>query len=127
MLDTPHPVWGIMQVKITGTPAFMSLAVLKGKPHNKSTELESLFYSMLYAATHARLHWGQYSHQDAAAYDAKMLSLCVDTEFETNVLSRIDSQELCQAASRVRALFFQQCRYLSNVSSTAFISALRAE
>lgn len=129
MVDIQHPVWGFMQVNtpsyITGTPAFMALAVLRGKPQNESTELESLFYSMLYAATCARLHWGQYTHREAAAYDAKMLSMCIDTEFEANVLSRIGDSGLRQAATCVRALFFRQRHHLNDVSSTAFISALR--
>ena len=42
--------------RITGTPSFMALSVLKGKRQTVSSELESLFYSMLYAATSGALH-----------------------------------------------------------------------
>ncbi len=71
---------------ITGTPAFISL---KGQPQNESTELESLMYSMLYAATKGKLHWGAYLRTDSAARDAKVAAMSSGSEFEALVLSRI--------------------------------------
>jgi len=66
------------------------LAAVKGQPQNESTELESLLYSMLYAATKGRLHWGAYLHTDPRARDAKLAAMGVTSRSEAVVLSRID-------------------------------------
>ena len=72
----------------------MSLVVLSGQPQSKSTELESMLYSMLYAAIKGRSHWGAYLHTDSTAHDAKLVATVVDDEFETVVVSRIDDRLL---------------------------------
>jgi hypothetical protein len=109
---------------ITGTPAFMSLAVLKGQPQNESTELESLMYSMLYAATKGKLHWGACLHTDPAARDAKLAAMVVESEFEALVLSRIDDTLLKRIAKCLRALFFVSGRCLQGVQVKDFIAAI---
>lgn len=108
---------------ITGTPSFMALSVLKGKPQTVSSELESLYYSMLYAATSGALHWGQYSREESAAYDAKMASMLNAAECQAKVVARIHSAELVPIATRLRALFFEDGLYISNVTPELFISA----
>ena len=37
--------------EMTGTPLFMALSVAWGYPHTVSSDLESLFYSLLYIAS----------------------------------------------------------------------------
>ena len=101
----------------------MALSVLKSEPQTVSSDLESLFYSMLYAATSGALHWGQYSHEEAAAYDAKMASMLNAADFETKVVARIRSAELVPIATRLRALFFKDGVYNSNVTPASFIKA----
>jgi len=108
----------------TGTPAFMSLAVLSGQPQSESTELESLLYSMLFAATKGKLHWGAYLHTDSAARDVKLAAMVVDDEFESVVVSRIDDLSLKSVAKCVRALFFQDGKGLQGVQFKKFVAAI---
>ena len=102
----------------------MSLAVLRGQPQSESTELESLLYSMLYAATKGKLHWGAYLHTDSAARDAKLAAMVVDDEFESVVVSRIHDRLLKGVAKRLRALFFENGKYLQGVQFKKFIDAI---
>ena len=102
----------------------MSLAVLKGQPQNESTELESLMYSMLYAATKGKLHWGAYLHTDAAARDAKVAAMSSGSEFEALVLSRIDDALLKRIAKCLRALIFVNGECLQSVSVKDFVAAI---
>jgi len=102
----------------------MSLAVLKGQPQNESTELESLLYSMLYAATKGRLHWGAYLHTDPRARDAKLAATVVASRFEAVVLSRIDDTLLKCVAKRLRVLFFDRGECLQGVQVKDFIAAI---
>ena len=102
----------------------MSLAVLSGQPQSESTELESLLYSMLYAATKGKLHWGAYFHTDAAARDAQLAAMVVDDEFESVVVSRIDDHLLRCVARCVRALFFVSGKCLQDVQFKNFIAAI---
>lgn len=110
--------------EVTGTPAFLSLAVLSGQPQTESTELESLLYSMLYAATKGKLHWGAYLDTDSAARDAKLAAMVVDDEFESVVVSRIDDSLLRCVARCVRALFFVNGKRLRGVQSKNFVAAI---
>ena len=102
----------------------MSLAVLTGQPQSESTELESLLYSMLYAATKGKLHWGAYLHTDSAARDVKLAAMVVDDEFESVVVSRIDDLSLKSVAKCVRALFFQDGKRLQGVQFKKFVAAI---
>jgi len=100
------------------------LAALKGQPQNESTELESLLYSMLYAATKGRLHWGAYLHTDPRARDAKLAAMGVASRFEAVVLSRIDDTLLKRVAKCLRALFFVGGECLQGVQVKDFIAAI---
>jgi hypothetical protein len=108
----------------------MSLAVLKGQPQNESTELESLMYSMLYAATKGKLHWGAYLHTDSAARDAKVAAMSSGSEFEALVLSRIDDALLKRIAKCLRALFLSTenaCKvYQSKTLLLQYIKAMQS-
>jgi len=102
----------------------MSLAALKGEPQNESTELESLLYSLLCAATKGKLHWGAYLHTDPRARDAKLAAMGVASRFEAVVLSRIDDTLLKRVAKCLRALFFVGGECLQGVQVKDFIAAI---
>lgn len=102
----------------------MSLAILDGQPHSVCTELESLLYSMLYAATRGRLHWGAYLHTDCAARDAKLAAMAIDNETDSKVVSRIHDSLLKGVAKRLHALFFESGKCLQDVQCEDFIAAI---
>ena len=109
---------------ITGTPAFMSLAVLNDEPQRESTELESLLYSM-YATTGAKLPWGAYVQFGPVAYGMKEAAMFSDQSFKGEVLARIDDAGLRSTASSLRALFFSGGTYRQDVRSNDFIAAIQ--
>ena len=86
--------------------------------------LKSLLYSMLYAATTGRLHWGAYLYTDSAARDAKLAAMVVDDEFDSKVVSRVDDWSLKCGAKCLRALFFQNGKCLQGVQFKRVIAAI---
>lgn len=123
--STRLALWAQMQTpQVTGTPAFMSLAVMNAEHQSVSTELESLLYSMLYAATKGKLHWGGYLHFDPAAYDAKVAAMVSNDRFESKVVSRIDDILLRNVARSIRSLFFAGGRYMKGVQVESFVAAI---
>ena len=99
----------------------MSIAVLRGQPQNESTELESLLYSMLYAATKGNLHWQSHLHLTRHAETAAMV---VDNEFESLVLSHIDDAVLKSVATGLRSLFFWKEKCLQGIQAQDFMLAM---
>ena len=53
--------------EMTGTPLFMALSVAWGDPHTVSSDLESLFYSLLYIASDGKASRTLNSHQGTSS------------------------------------------------------------
>ena len=101
----------------TGTPLFMSIAVMIGMGHSMGTELESLMYVIIFILSGGRLPWAK-AHRDPAFFRQGTMTLC----FSSRVLTRIPEQ--CHAwVSRLQALFFSGVYVKPSVTCQAFRAA----
>ncbi len=80
------------------------------------TELESLMYCYLFAATKDLLHW---KHADAIpdSYNAKAAAMGTYAVFREKVLARISDAGLRQAAQRLQALFHPDAQHIIDVKA----------
>ncbi|KAK9786190.1 hypothetical protein WJX73_005532 [Symbiochloris irregularis] len=122
-------------VEITGTPQFMALSLLLAGTRQPmtpvqqtvSTDLESLFYTLLHAATNSTLHWRGGNFGDAAAFDMKLSCMVSRNQFREKVLSRISSPQLQAVALKLRAAFYPDDFPGPDVSVAAFQQCLQAD
>ena len=106
--------------EITGTPQFMALALLqhpeKRPEQNLDTELESLGYSLLYAAIADKLHWKHAAFGSPGAFDSKHNPMTWPPYFCEKVVSRIYLPPLRSFACEMRDLFFPSQALPHNVN-----------
>ena len=91
---------------ITFSLQFVAISRLSDlqKPANLSSELESLMYCFLYAATQDQLHW-KHSTSIAEAFNAKGVAMRVPDVFQDKVLCRVEP-ELKGIAASLQELCF---------------------
>ena len=105
-----------------GTPLFAAVSTLDGGPHTLSTELETLFNVMLYTLSGGVLHWRGLSHKHPHLITVRRGAMLQDW-FERVILKRID-KECWPALEHLRALFFPDRGYRTDVSCQEFLNAL---
>ena len=120
---------GMPAHQITGTPQFMALALLadldKQPRQTLTTELESLFYSFLSAATAGKLHWKNAAFDSAAAFDSKHSPMVSPSRFQEKVVSRIYLPPLQKLAGEMRDFFFPSTDLPVKMNADAFLRLLQ--
>ncbi|CAL8460901.1 g432 [Coccomyxa elongata] len=108
----------------TGTPLFMALRVLEYQEYSLTTELESLFYVLLFIATRKQLPWKGTSLSDTASFERKCI--CMTHHFEKRVLPLIEDERLRQVAVSLQGLLFPGHHWVERheICVNAFLSAL---
>ena len=101
------PVQASMNHDITFSLQYVAVSRLENpqEPASLATELESLMYCFLFAATKNQLHW---KHQDSiiAAHGVKFACMARMNLFQDKVIYRIQDSKLQQVAVRLQELFF---------------------
>jgi Fungal protein kinase len=74
---------------VTGTPLFLALGVLCKTGHTLATELESLFYILLYLLSGGHLHWQGLDLSHHMVLTARAGAMLYPPAFQAVVLRRV--------------------------------------
>ena len=112
--------------QLTGTPLFMACSILQGEKHTVSSDLESLFYMLLFLACKGHVHWANSSLWSREALSCKVHSVMVEEYFDLYVRQRCAKVQpaLLAPIDRLQKLFFAPA-YNRKVSVEEFLKALK--
>lgn len=110
-------------MELTSTPLFMAISILEGCPHTASSDLESLFFLLIFLGCNGHVHWANTRPGWREAAALKMFALLPGRDYFEKYMQQRCRRDLLRMVERLHKLFFMP-KYNKEVTVPQFLKAL---